>query len=56
MLLSELDELLVLDATRANKNHAVGSVVRLDVGRQILASDRADVLLGAKNRSAKGLA
>jgi hypothetical protein len=45
----------VRDATSANKNHAVGSVVGLDVVLEVGALDGLDVLLGAENGAAEGL-
>lgn len=56
VLLGELDELLVGDTTRANKDHAVSSVVLLDVVGQLGAGDVADVLAGAENGAAESLA
>ena len=55
VLLSEVNELLVGNATGTNQNHAVGSVVGLDVVLEVLALDAQDVLAGSKNRPAEGL-
>jgi hypothetical protein len=56
VLLGELDELLVGDATGTDQNHAVGGVVGLDVVGQVVAGNGLDVLLGAEDRAAEGLA
>lgn len=56
VLLSESDELLVGNATSTNENHTVSSVVGLDVVGQVVAGDGLDVLLGAEDGAAKGLA
>lgn len=56
MLLSKLDELLVGNATRADENHALGSVVALDVVGELGAADIADVLTGSEDGAAKRLA
>lgn len=56
VLLSQSDELLMRDATGANKNHAIGRVIGLDVVDEVVAADGLDVLLGAEDSSAKGLA
>lgn len=56
VLLSQADELLVGDTTSTNQNHAVGSVVGLDVVRQVLTGDGLDVLLGAEDGATEGLA
>jgi hypothetical protein len=55
VLLSELDELLVRDATGTNENHTVSSVVVLDVVGELFSGDVADVLSRAKDGAAKGL-
>jgi len=55
VLLGQLDELLVGDATSADENHAVGSVVALDVVDQLGAGDVADVLARAQDGAAQGL-
>lgn len=55
VLLSQLNQLLVRDATRADEDHAVSSVVVLDVVGELGAGDVADVLAGAEDRAAKGL-
>jgi len=55
VLLSELNKLLVGDTTGTNKNHAVSSVVVLDVVGKLGSGDVADVLFGAKDGAAKGL-
>lgn len=56
VLLSELDELLVRDTTGADQNHAVSSVVGLDVVDQVLALDALDVLLRSEDGAAEGVA
>lgn len=55
MLLSQLNQLLVGDATSASKNHAVSGVVVLDVVDQLRPGDVADVLAGAQDSAAEGL-
>ena len=55
VLLSEADELLVGDTTGTNKDHAVSSVVGLDVVGQVLAGDGLDVLLRAEDGATEGL-
>ena len=55
VLLGEADELLVRDTTGTNKDHAVSSVVGLDVVNQVVAGDGLDVLLGAEDGATKGL-
>ena len=55
VLLSQADELLVGDTTSTNKDHAVSSVVGLDVVGQVLAGDGLDVLLGAEDGATEGL-
>lgn len=55
MLLGKVNELLVGDATGTDKDHAVSSVVGLDVVGQLGAGDVADVLLGAEDGAAQGL-
>jgi hypothetical protein len=44
------------DAASANEDHAVGGVVGLDVGLEVGALDGLDVLLGAEDGAAEGLA
>ena len=56
MLLGQVDELLVGNATGANKDHAVGGVVGLDVVLEVAALDVADVLLGTEDGAAQRLA
>ena len=56
VLLGQVNELLVGNATRANKDHAVGGVVGLDVVLEIAALDVADVLLGTEDGAAQRLA
>lgn len=56
VLLREVDKLLVGNATSADKNHALGSIVVFDVVRELSAGDVADVLTRAEDRTAKGLA
>lgn len=56
VLFCEVDKLLMRDATSTNKNHSVGSVVGLDVVRQVVSCDALDVRLGSEDRTAKRLA
>jgi hypothetical protein len=56
VLLGKLDKLLVGDTTRANKDHAVSSVVGLDVVLEVGALDALDVLLGSEDGASEGLA
>jgi hypothetical protein len=53
--LGELDEGGVLDTSGSDENHAVGGVVLLDVGGEVVAGDGKDVLLGAEDGAAEGL-
>lgn len=55
VLVSELDELLVGNATGSNKDHALSSVVGLDVVGELGAGDITDVLAGAEDGAAEGL-
>lgn len=55
VLLGEANQLLVGNATGTNKDHAVGSVVALDVVGQLGSGDVADVLAGTKDGAAKAL-
>lgn len=56
VLLSKLDELGMRYATSTDENHAVSSVVGLDVLLKVTALDGLDVLLGAEDGPAEGLA
>lgn len=56
VLLSKLDKLLVRNATGADEDHTVSSVVLLDVVGELGAGNIADVLAGAENGASKGLA
>ena len=56
VLLSESHELLVGDTTSTDQDHSVSSVVGLDVVGQVVPGDGLDVLLGAEDGAAKGLA
>jgi hypothetical protein len=56
VLFGQVDELLVGNATGANEDHAVGSVVSLDVVLEVAALDAANVLLGSENGAAQRLA
>ena len=56
VLLGKADELLVGDTTGTDQDHAVSSVVGLDVVGQVVTGDGLDVLLGAEDGAAKGLA
>lgn len=55
VLLSESHELLVGDTTGTNEDHAVSSVVGLDVVDQVVTGDGLDVLLGAEDGATEGL-
>ena len=55
VLLSQLDKLLMGNATSTNQDHTVGSVVVLDVVDELGAGDVADVLAGTKNGAAQSL-
>lgn len=56
VLLSEIDELLVGNATGSDENHAVSGVVGLDVVFQVGPLDALNVLLGAEDGTSEGLA
>ena len=56
VLLGHLDELLMRDTTSADENHAVCGVVVLDVVDKLGASNIADVLTGAEDGTAQGVA
>ena len=55
VLLGETNKLLVGNATGTDQDHAVSSVVGLDVVGQVVTGDGLDVLLGAEDGAAKGL-
>lgn len=55
VLLSKLDKLSVGDATSTDKDHAVSSVVGLDVVNKVLPLDALDVLCRAKDGAAERL-
>lgn len=55
VLVGHIDELVVGNATSANKNHAVSSVVVPDVVGELGAGDITDVLAGAEDGAAEGL-
>lgn len=55
VLLSKLNKLLVGNATSTNQNHAVGSVVVLDVADELGSGDVTDVLARSKDGAAQGL-
>lgn len=55
VLLSKLNKLLVRNATSTNQNHAVGSVVVLDVADKLGSGDVTDVLARSKDGAAQGL-
>lgn len=55
VLLGQSDELLVGNATGTDQDHAISSVVGLDVVGQVVPGDGLDVLLGAEDGAAKGL-
>lgn len=56
VLLCELDQLLVGDATGADEHHAVCSVVGLDVVDEVVAGNALNVLLWAEDGAAERLA
>ena len=56
VLVGHLNKLLVGDAAGTDENHAVGRVVVLDVVGELGAGDVADVLAGAEDGAAQGLA
>lgn len=56
VLLGKLDELGVGDAASTDENHAVSSVVGLDVVLEVVTLDGLNVLLGAQNGPSEGLA
>ena len=51
VFLRELNELLVGNTSSTNKNHTVGSIVRLNVVDQVVSLDALDVLSRAQNRA-----
>ena len=55
VFLGKLNNLLVRDTTRVDKDHAVSGVVVLDVVGELGAGDVADVLAGAENGAAERL-
>ena len=55
VLVSHLDQLLVGEAAGADKHHAVGGVVVLDVVGKLGAADVADVFAGAEDGAAQRL-
>lgn len=56
VLVSKLDELLMRNTTRSDQDHAVGSVVALDVVGELGAGNVTDVLAGTEDGAAQGLA
>lgn len=56
MLLGQADHFIVRDASGAYQDHAVGEIVLLDVAGQVVALDARNVLLGAQDGAAEGLA
>lgn len=56
VLLGEIDKLLVRNTTRADEDHALGSVVVLDIVGELGAGDVADVLAGTEDGAAQRLA
>ena len=56
VLVGHLNKLLVGDAAGTDENHAVGRVVVLDVVGELSPGDVADVLAGAEDGAAQGLA
>lgn len=56
VLLGKLDKRVVLDATSTDKDHAVSSVVGLDVLGEVVTLDGEDVVLGPEDGAAEGLA
>lgn len=55
VLLSKLHELVMGDTAGTDEDHAVSSVVGLDVVNEVVALDASDVLLGSKDSAAEGL-
>jgi hypothetical protein len=55
VLLSKLNQLLVGDATGANKNHAVSSVIALDVVGQLGSGDVENIFTRAQDGAAEAL-
>lgn len=55
VLLGQLNELLVGDATGSNENHAVGSIVVLDVVGELGAGDVADILARSQDGATERL-
>ena len=55
MLLSQRNQLLVINGTSSNQNHAVRGVVGLDVVREVVALNGEDVGLWSEDGSAKRL-
>lgn len=55
VLLGEIDKLLVGNTTSSDEDHAVSSVVGLDVVLKVGALDALDVLLGAEDGTSEGL-
>jgi hypothetical protein len=55
VLLGKLHQLLVGNATSSSEDHAVGSVVALDIVDELGTGNVADVLAGSKNGTAKRL-
>jgi hypothetical protein len=55
VLLCELNQLLVRNATSANQHHAVRSVVGLDVIDELSAGDVTDVVPWSEDRATQGL-
>jgi len=49
VLLGELDEFTVVNATSTNEHHAVSGVVGLDIRGQVFTTYRKDVPFGAKD-------
>lgn len=55
VLLGQLDELSVRNAAGTDEHHAVGGIIGLNVGGQVIARDAQNVLLRAEDGAAKRL-
>lgn len=55
VLLSQLDQLVVVNTTSTDKDHAVSGVVGLDVVGEVITGQGLDVLLGSQDGAAEGI-
>lgn len=55
VLLGQIDQFIVWDATGADENHTVGLVISGDVGGQVGLGDGEDIFLGAEDGAAERL-